>query len=225
MTAQSAIQQKSDLVSIRDLVKHFPIEDSDDLVRAVDGVSFAARLGETIAFAGPSGSGKSTLVKLLVGLYRPSGGRILFNGVDYVSLRLNPTRRQFGFVTQETQLFSGTVRHNLLLGRPEASDAEVWEALALAHAEDFVRALPDGLDEPVGERGSRRRDRRRWQHSRYGYTRRSASSGPHRWSAGVGQEHCGRVTCQDTWSSIDRPGCCDRASSKRHWLTCQRRRH
>jgi len=120
---------------------------------AVDGVSFAARLGETIAFAGPSGSGKSTLVKLLVGLYRPSGGRILFNGVDYVSLRLNPTRRQFGFVTQETQLFSGTVRENLLFVKPEATDEELRAALEMAELDAWLARAPRGLDTVIGESG------------------------------------------------------------------------
>jgi ATP-binding cassette, subfamily B, bacterial MsbA len=70
-------------------------------------------------------------------------------------LRPSSVRAQVAWVPQEPLLFSGSVRHNLLLGRPEASDAELWEALRLAHAEDFVRALPAGLEEPVGERGAR----------------------------------------------------------------------
>ena len=78
-----------------------------------------------------------------------------WDGVPLPELKPSSVRAQLAWVPQEPVLFSGTVRHNLLLGRPEASDAELWEALALAHAEDFVRALPGGLEEPVGERGSR----------------------------------------------------------------------
>jgi len=125
----------------------------DAAAPAVNGVSFAARLGETIAFAGPSGSGKSTLVKLLVGLYRPASGRILFNDVDYASLRLNPTRRQFGFVTQETQLFSGTVRENLLFVKPEATDDELRSALEMAELDAWLERAPRGLDSVIGESG------------------------------------------------------------------------
>jgi ATP-binding cassette subfamily B protein len=125
----------------------------DASVPAVDGVSFSARLGETIAFAGPSGSGKSTLVKLLVGLYRPSSGRILFNEVDYSELRMNPMRRQFGFVTQETQLFSGTVRENLQFVKPEAGDEELRAALAMAELDAWLERAPRGLDTVIGESG------------------------------------------------------------------------
>ena len=78
MTAQSAIQQKSDLVSIRDLVKHFPIEDSDDLVRAVDGVSFDIREGETLGLVGESGCGKSTVGRCIIRLYEPTSGEVFF---------------------------------------------------------------------------------------------------------------------------------------------------
>jgi ATP-binding cassette subfamily B protein len=120
---------------------------------AVQGVSFVARLGETIAFAGPSGSGKSTVVKLLVGLYRPAGGRILFNEVDYEEVRLNPMRRQFGLVTQETQLFSGSVRENLRFVKPEASDQELVAALDMAELDSWLASAPRGLDTVIGETG------------------------------------------------------------------------
>ncbi len=120
---------------------------------AVEGVSFSAGLGDTIAFAGPSGSGKSTLVKLLVGLYRPASGRILFNGIDYSELRMNPMRRQFGFVTQETQLFAGTVRENLLFVKPEASDEELRAALDMAELDAWLERAPRGLDTVIGESG------------------------------------------------------------------------
>src|SRR5690606_35927546 len=86
---------------------------NNSTVKALDGISFKARLGDTIAFVGPSGSGKSTLVKLLVGLYRPSEGDILYDNTSIRELRYNRIRRQLGFVTQDTQLFSGTIRENL----------------------------------------------------------------------------------------------------------------
>src|SRR5690606_41712276 len=91
----------------------------------LDGVSFSARLGETIAFVGPSGSGKSTLVKLLLGLYRQSAGEVFFNEVSTRRLRYNEARRQVGYVTQETTLFSGTVRENMLVVRTDATDDQI----------------------------------------------------------------------------------------------------
>src|SRR5690606_411955 len=85
---------------------------------AINKISFKARTGETIAFVGPSGSGKSTLMKLLVGLYRPQSGRILYNSIDESSINFEDLRNQIGFVTQDTQLFSGTIRENLLFVNP-----------------------------------------------------------------------------------------------------------
>ncbi|WP_460444317.1 ATP-binding cassette domain-containing protein, partial [Amycolatopsis magusensis] len=81
----------------------------DSATNAIDHISLEAKAGDTIAFVGPSGSGKSTLVKLLVGLYKPVEGQIYYNGISTKDIRFNPVRRQFGFVTQETQLFSGTL--------------------------------------------------------------------------------------------------------------------
>ncbi len=120
---------------------------------SIDGVSFSAKLGDTLAFVGPSGSGKSTLVKLLLGLYRPDGGAILFNDIDARRIRYNEARRQVGYVTQETTLFAGTVRENLLFVRPDATDAEMQQALAQAQASALVARLPQGLDTMIGESG------------------------------------------------------------------------
>src|SRR5690606_26256117 len=92
---------------------------------AIKNISFKAKLGDTIAFVGPSGSGKSTLVKLLVGLYRPIQGDILYDGVSINELRYNRIRRQLGFVTQDTQLFSGTIKDNLLFVKPDATEDEM----------------------------------------------------------------------------------------------------
>ena len=120
---------------------------------SIDGVSFSAKLGDTLAFVGPSGSGKSTLVKLLLGLYRPDAGAILFNDIDARRIRYNEARRQVGYVTQETTLFAGTVRENLLFVRPDATDAEMQQALAQAQASALVARLPQGLDTMIGESG------------------------------------------------------------------------
>lgn len=122
---------------------------------ALDGVSFSAALGDTVAFVGPSGSGKSTLVKLLVGLYAPAEGEVRFNGISSRATRVNRVRRQIGLVTQETQLFAGTIRENLQLVRPEATDAEMVAALQQASCLGLLQRSPDGLDTLIGERGVR----------------------------------------------------------------------
>ncbi|HVG61383.1 MAG TPA: ABC transporter ATP-binding protein [Hyalangium sp.] len=119
------------------------------------GVSLTVPAGARVALVGSSGAGKTTLFSVLLGFLPTSGGGVRWDGEPMPELKPSSVRAQMAWVPQEPVLFSGTVRHNLLLGRPEATDAEMWEALAHAHAEDFVRALPGGLDEPVGERGSR----------------------------------------------------------------------
>ncbi len=122
---------------------------------ALRGVSLTVNAGARVALVGASGAGKTTLFSVLLGFLPTSGGTVRWDGTPLPQLKPSSVRAQMAWVPQEPVLFSGTVRHNLLLGRPEATDAELWEALALAHAEDFVRALPGGLEEPVGERGSR----------------------------------------------------------------------
>ena len=122
---------------------------------AVDGLSFTLRAGETVAFVGPSGSGKSTLVKLLVGLYRPVEGRILVNGVPSTEIRWGQLRRQLGIVTQDTQLFAGTIRENLLFVASEATEAEMRDALGRASATALIERSATGLDTLLGEGGMR----------------------------------------------------------------------
>ncbi len=122
---------------------------------AIADLSFSARRGETIAFVGPSGSGKSTLVKLLVGLYTPTQGTIYYDGIPSRDIRLNRLRRQLGFVTQETQLFSGTIRENMLFVKPDASDEEIHAALEQAAADKMVAATGQGLDTLLGEGGKK----------------------------------------------------------------------
>lgn len=120
---------------------------------AIENLSFDAKQGDTIAFVGPSGCGKSTLVKLLVGLYTPSGGAIFYDGVPSREIRYNRLRRQLGFVTQEAQLFSGTIRENLRFVKPDASDEEMFEALRKASALKMTDTSPAGLDTMIGEGG------------------------------------------------------------------------
>jgi ATP-binding cassette subfamily B protein len=120
---------------------------------ALSEVSFDLSKGRTIAFVGPSGAGKTTLVKLLVGLYRPQTGRILYNGNDGVDVDLSHLRSQIGFVTQETQLFSGTIRENLQFVRPDATDAECMDALKRAACDSLLMRAEKGLDTVIGEGG------------------------------------------------------------------------
>ena len=120
---------------------------------AIDGISFHIERGKTIAFVGPSGSGKSTLVKLLVGLYVPVSGQIYFNDIFSTSIRYNPLRRQIGFVTQDTQLYAGTIRDNLMFVKPAATDAEMMEALAKASATKLIEKAGNGLNTMLGENG------------------------------------------------------------------------
>ncbi len=120
---------------------------------AIDGISFHVRTGETIAFVGPSGSGKSTLVKLLVGLYRPVSGEIYFNGQPSSLIRYNPLRRQIGFVTQDPQLFAGTIRENILFVKQDATDEQMRDALHRAACDELLRQSPHGIDSLIGEGG------------------------------------------------------------------------
>ena len=116
-------------------------------------VSFSLKKGETIAFVGPSGSGKTTLVKLLVGLYQPKAGRVLYNGHPGSSIDLDRLREQIGFVTQDTQLFSGTILENLLFVRPQASDEECLEVLHQASCQSLLERAEQGLHTVIGEGG------------------------------------------------------------------------
>ncbi|WP_375434329.1 ABC transporter ATP-binding protein [uncultured Hymenobacter sp.] len=120
---------------------------------ALDGISFDTKLGETIAFVGPSGSGKTTLVKLLVGLYPPAAGQILYNGIPGTEIDLDTLREQIGFVTQDTQLFAGTIRENLRFVAPNATDEQCLRALHDAAADSLLARAPQGLDTVIGEGG------------------------------------------------------------------------
>lgn len=120
---------------------------------AIDGISFNVKAGETIAFVGPSGSGKSTLMKLLVGLYRPQEGRILYNGIDENSIDFNDLRNQIGFVTQDTQLFAGTIKENLLFVYPAATDADLLDVMNKASCSNLLLRAEKGIETMIGEGG------------------------------------------------------------------------
>jgi ATP-binding cassette subfamily B protein len=121
--------------------------------RAIDDISFDVKVGETIAFVGPSGSGKSTLMKLLVGLYRPEKGKILYNNLDETEIHFDDLRKQIGFVTQDTNLFSGTIRENLMFVNPAATEEQLNDVLKKASCTGLISRAEKGLDTMIGEGG------------------------------------------------------------------------
>ncbi len=120
---------------------------------ALENISFDTVKGQTIAFVGPSGSGKTTLVKLLVGLYHPESGQVLYNDIPGTDIDLDELREKIGFVTQDTQLFSGTIRENLLFVRPDASDEDCLRVLQKAACQNLLARADKGLDTVIGEGG------------------------------------------------------------------------
>jgi ATP-binding cassette subfamily B protein len=122
-------------------------------VATLKGVTLEARPGQTVALVGHTGAGKSTIINLLTRFYEYDAGRIAIDDIDIRDLRKESLRAAVGYVTQESFLFNGSVRENLELARPDATDEEFWEALTIANARAFVDALPEKLDTNVGERG------------------------------------------------------------------------
>jgi ATP-binding cassette, subfamily B, bacterial len=120
---------------------------------AIENISFSVSQGETIAFVGPSGSGKSTLMKLLVGLYRPKSGAIIYNGLNENEISFDDLRNQIGFVTQDTQLFAGTIKENLLFVNPAATHADLEDVLQKASCTNLLERAEKGLDTMIGEGG------------------------------------------------------------------------
>lgn len=120
---------------------------------ALENISFEAKAGETIAFVGPSGSGKTSLVKLLVGLYEPRAGSVKYNNISGSEIHMNTLRSQFGFVTQDTQLFAGSIKENMLFANPGATDAEILEALKKSACENLLARAENGIDTLIGEGG------------------------------------------------------------------------
>ncbi|WP_395714368.1 ABC transporter ATP-binding protein [Reyranella sp.] len=122
--------------------------------RALSGVSFVIPAGKTVALVGTSGAGKTTTAQLLMRFWDPDGGRITLNGADLRDYKLDDLRRLVALVAQDTYLFNDTLRANILIARPDASEAELQAAIRHASLAELVAALPDGLDSPVGERGT-----------------------------------------------------------------------
>lgn len=120
---------------------------------AVKNISFEAKVGETIAFVGPSGSGKTTLVKMLVGLYNPAEGTIFYNEKNAQEIDLNELRQQLGFVTQDAQLFSGTIKDNLLFVKPDATDEEIHDVLQKSACQNLLKRAENGIYTTIGEGG------------------------------------------------------------------------
>lgn len=120
---------------------------------AIEDIQFSVNKGETIAFVGPSGAGKTSLVKLLVGLYQPQSGEINYNGISGKEIDLDQLRSQIGFVTQDTQLFSGTIKENLLFVAPNTTDDEINKALQKAACQSLLARAEKGIDTVIGEGG------------------------------------------------------------------------
>jgi ATP-binding cassette subfamily B protein/subfamily B ATP-binding cassette protein MsbA len=119
----------------------------------VHGITIDALPGQTIALVGPTGAGKSTLINLLTRFYEHDEGELTIDGTPVKTISKSSLRRQIGYVTQESFLFNGTVRENLLIGKRDSTDAELWNVLESANASEFVKRLPNQLDTHVGERG------------------------------------------------------------------------
>jgi ATP-binding cassette, subfamily B, heavy metal transporter len=117
------------------------------------GVDFEVPAGRMVAIVGPSGAGKSTISRLLFRFYEPSSGRVLIDGQDIRDVTQASLRRALGMVPQDTVLFNDTIEYNIRYGRPDATDEEIREAARMAQIDEFIRALPDGYQSMVGERG------------------------------------------------------------------------
>ena len=120
---------------------------------ALENINFKVNKGETIAFVGPSGSGKTTLVKLLVGLYQPLEGTIKYDGINGREIDLDNLREQIGFVTQDTQLFAGTIKENLLFVKPNATDEQILDVLQKASCHSLLNRADKGINTMIGEGG------------------------------------------------------------------------
>jgi ATP-binding cassette subfamily B protein len=120
---------------------------------ALDGVSLTINPGETIAFVGPSGAGKTTIIQLILRFYDPASGRITLDGIDLREMDRDVFRRAIALVPQDPVIFAASARDNIRFGRPDATDAEITAAAEAAAADGFIRALPEGYDSGLGERG------------------------------------------------------------------------
>jgi len=147
----------SDAIEIKDIhhiqFKNVSFRYNGSNQDALESINLEMNQGETVAFVGPSGSGKSTLIKLLVGLYHPEKGTVSYNGTPLQALDLEELRKQLGLVTQETHLFAGTIRENLLFVSPQSTDEELWTVLKKSACDNLMRRAQNGLDSHIGEGG------------------------------------------------------------------------
>ena len=120
---------------------------------ALKDINFKVNKGEKIAFVGPSGAGKSTLIKMLVGLYQPKAGQVKYSGIPVEEININEIRNQIGIVTQETDLFAGTIKENLLFVKPDATDSEIEKVLRMAAAHNLLDRADKGIYSTIGEGG------------------------------------------------------------------------
>ncbi|MCM8556463.1 ABC transporter transmembrane domain-containing protein [Sphingomicrobium sediminis] len=123
--------------------------------KALDAMNFDIRPDELVALVGPSGAGKTTIFQLAQRFYDPAEGQVLFDGTDIATVDPEELRRRIAMVPQEVMIFAASARDNLRYGRWDATDEDIWEAARAAHAEDFLKALPEGLDTYLGEGGAR----------------------------------------------------------------------
>lgn len=142
-----------ELRSVRGLLRFEEVRAAYEGVEVLHGVSLSVMPGEHVALVGPSGSGKSTLASLVVRAMDPTSGTVSLDGHPLTELSLGPLRSRVSVLHQEAVLLTGTIRENIRLGRPGASDEEVERAARAAHAHDFISAMPQGYDTEVGERG------------------------------------------------------------------------
>ncbi|WP_288949638.1 ABC transporter transmembrane domain-containing protein [uncultured Paracoccus sp.] len=160
LTAEDTLSDPADPVTLPHPVKgairfddvtfHYPSRPDRS---ALDGVTLDIRPGETVALVGPSGAGKTTVIQLLLRFWDPDAGRVLIDGIDLRDMARADFRQSIALVPQDPVIFAATARENIRFGRPDASDAEVEAAARAAHADDFLRVLPEGYDSYVGERG------------------------------------------------------------------------
>ena len=140
------------LIKLSKVNKIFQL-DEELSFQALKDIDLEINKGDFVAVVGPSGSGKTTLMKLLVGLYRPQQGKILYNGIDENNINFDDLRNQIGFVTQDTQLFSGTIRENLMFVNPVATESDLRDVLEKASCTSLIARAENGLDTMIGEGG------------------------------------------------------------------------